>query len=575
MLRHIRGSLTATAIEDELRNYAADVLRTILYIVFVGLTINIAFLLSIGSDRATLSGVALTLAILCNVLLRRHVELASILFLSGTWLILVISCWQSFGINNDSFHALIMVIILAAVLVSELAGILFAICSLLMGIVLVMAERQGMIAGVPNATPELSLILNAIIFFAASALFFTTGRLLRTLIIRLNEREKLLQIRNEDLEQEVIARRRSEATSRESEEKYRVLFENTGLPTAVYNREGQIILMNESALRQVNKSLEEVIGKTAYEIFPKANAEVAMAHHDHVLQTGMGEWYEVNISLPGKEIYHLINMQPLRNTEGEIAFILVVVTDITSHKRAEQQQLELTLAKQKADFFKEFLGTVSHDIKTPLSTINTSLYLLERSPDAEYRQEKLDQLKEQTKLLDKYIQDILTISKLDHLPEINREEVDINSILQEITQQLYSGAEKKQLELVTDLKSSMPNVFADADQIKRALMNLAENAINYTPSGGTVAIRTTIETDAILVEINDTGIGIEPNELKRIFEQFYRTQQGRRFSQSGTGLGLAIVKKIIDIHGFSIDVESSLGKGTRFTVRMPQAVVVA
>jgi len=136
----------------------------------------------------------------------------------------------------------------------------------------------------------------------------------------------------------------------------------------------------------------------------------------------------------------------------------------------------------------------------------------------------------------------------------------VNALLQEITQQLHSGAEKKQLNLVTELTDSLPVIMADNDQFKRALVNLVENAVNYTPAGGKVSIRSTFETETIVIEVRDTGIGIDKDELPRIFEQFYRTEKGRSFSQSGTGLGLAIVKKIIDIHGFTIDVKPSNSK---------------
>jgi two-component system phosphate regulon sensor histidine kinase PhoR len=217
------------------------------------------------------------------------------------------------------------------------------------------------------------------------------------------------------------------------------------------------------------------------------------------------------------------------------------------------------------------LSNLSHDLKTPLTVIRTSLYMLERAESPERRKEKLEMIRSQSVLLEELIQNILTLSRLERTPQMKFVPLDLNRLLREAQLQLGSSAETKNLTLEVDLDADLPPVLADEREIYRAMANLVENAIQYTPERGTVTVKTSHDHARINIEVSDTGIGIAPDELPRLFERYYRTESARSMRQSGTGLGLAIVKRIVEIHGGDIQVESRPGAGSTFRIQFPAA----
>lgn len=247
------------------------------------------------------------------------------------------------------------------------------------------------------------------------------------------------------------------------------------------------------------------------------------------------------------------------------------MTDITERKQAEAEHLELALARERTELLKEFVNTISHDLKTPLTIINTSLYLLERATDPVNQRVKVEQIKEQVQYLGKLIQDILTLSRLDTLPDFTAHALDINRLLLQVQAQLKALAEERQLTLKMNLDPNVTPVWGSVEDLQRAFTNLVENALHYTTANGTVTIRTFEQANRITVEVSDTGIGIDEDDLPHIFEHFYRADKARPIDAGGTGLGLAIVKKIVNQHRGSIEVESRVGQGSTFRVTLPAA----
>ncbi|MBX3084387.1 MAG: PAS domain S-box protein [Anaerolineae bacterium] len=249
---------------------------------------------------------------------------------------------------------------------------------------------------------------------------------------------------------------------------------------------------------------------------------------------------------------------------------ITAMHNITERKLAESQRLELALAGQKTEILREFLNTVSHDLKTPLSVINTIIYLLEKEANVELRKSRLDQIKAQSARLAKLIDDVVTTNRMETLPDQRFQQVDVNAILTRIKTQFDQVAEKQQQTIELQLDSELPFLRAREEELARALINLVENALRYTPAGGIITIRTFAQPDKLMIEVQDTGIGIDAADQPRIFEHFYRTESAKAKEANGTGLGLAIVKKIVELHHGSIEVESEPEKGSIFRVRLPQ-----
>ncbi len=465
-------------------------------------------------------------------------------------------------------------IIFAAILFADRAALLFMGISILSGILLVVGETQGIL---PLRTTPLFL---ADRFFQQVALFGSAGILLsaasqviRNSFTRISQNRQTLIEHNHALENEIIERKRAEAQLRASEEKYRLLFENANLMCAVYDADGTIILMNSVTAQQFDSTPDALEGQTLYDLFSTTDADDLKQEHLQVISSKVADRSTGNFRFPnGHEIYYLRHVVPLpqfTESEQKKPQVLVITTDLTEQKKAEQREQELALARERNVFLTDFFSTVSHNLKTPLSVMNTSLFLLERAHEDAQRQPRMAQMKEQVALLDKYIQDMLTVARLEHLPSVKVEAIDINSLMQEVVDLLRPRLEKKSIGYQFSPQTDLAEVMGDQEQILRVLVNLVENAINYTPAQGQVSVSTQTQNGNVLIQITDTGIGIKPEDMSRIFERFYRAPEARASERNGTGLGLSIVKKIVEIHGGSVEVNSQPGKGTSFRIRLP------
>jgi PAS domain S-box-containing protein len=259
----------------------------------------------------------------------------------------------------------------------------------------------------------------------------------------------------------------------------------------------------------------------------------------------------------------------LYDASGQPVHIIGAITDITERKQAEAERLELALAQERAALLTEIINTLSHDLKTPLTIMNTSLYLLEKATDPEHQKSKVAQIKEQAERLGKLIQDILTLSRLNMLPATEYQSVNINQLIQDIRTQFEAVVEERHLTLNLELDEDLKTIEASEGDLQRALVNLVENALHYTPEHGSVTVRTIRQANQAIVEVSDTGMGISEADLPHIFEHFYRAGQAKAADATGTGLGLAIVEKVVKRHGGRIEVESHPGQGSTFRLHLP------
>jgi PAS domain S-box-containing protein len=298
--------------------------------------------------------------------------------------------------------------------------------------------------------------------------------------------------------------------------------------------------------------------------------DATLEHRRETLETEVDTPFTFRIIRPEGTVRWLHTVGTVYCDEAGVPIRRVgTVQDITERVKAEQQRMELTLEKERSDTLEMLIGNISHDIKTPLAIINTSLYLLERFTDPQKRQEKIDNIKSQVHNLENFIQDLLALSRLDGNPILQLTPVNVNELVIDIEAESKPVAEKKQITFTLDLAEDMISIQADQADLRRAITNLVENALNYTPTGHTVTVRTAKQVDKALLEVVDTGIGIDDDDLPHIFDRFYRSTQAQTIISSGSGLGLAIVHRVIKMHGGSIDVTSQPGTGTTFCIQLP------
>ncbi|MHB8078922.1 MAG: HD domain-containing phosphohydrolase [Candidatus Krumholzibacteriia bacterium] len=221
----------------------------------------------------------------------------------------------------------------------------------------------------------------------------------------------------------------------------------------------------------------------------------------------------------------------------------------------------------------DFVAVASHELKTPLTSISayTEALLSERArPDFTQAGEFLGIIREESERLLRMVNRILDFSRLEFGQRLlNRCVLDLEPLIRETSRTLDPLLAAKGLRLVLDVPALLPRVEIDADLIRQVLINLLNNAIKYTPSGGTVTVSASEDAATVRVAVTDTGPGIPADELRRIFRQFYRVS-GASEGIEGAGLGLSIVKNIIDLHGGHIDVQSTVGHGSSFIFHLPK-----
>jgi PAS domain S-box-containing protein len=503
---------------------------------------------------------------------KRRLYLAGGLFLGSGWVLNTLNLFNTNGINNAAVFVYAIFIIFANIVFPDRRFVIsFTLLSILSCLVLTIGEQQGVLP--LESTPESAitvnrLIISTFVFSAVGILSSFASTTLRHSLAHLRENGEALQARNRELE--TLTR-----SLTASEERYRLLFEHASVVALVYDSEGRVIIANPAAAAAYGRTQEQLEGQTVHEILLPQQADRVVQMNQKALETGEVAIFEGSGTLPnGKMIYFLRHVIPLPRPTSPLAGhdkpqVLALTTDLTEGKRNLERQQELQAAQEKIVFYTNFFSTVSHDIKTPLSVIEVSLHLLERADNTPYQLDKITRIREQVRLLGQYIQDMLMIARLEQLPTLNKQPVDIKSMIASIIQVLNPVFEKKGIQCDVQGADEEFIISADKDQIRRALINLVENAINYTPPGGQIRIALSRENGLVSVNVSDTGIGIPPEDMPYIFDAFFRAPEAKASVSTGSGLGLTMVKKIAELHGGSISVTSQLHQGSSFLLTLP------
>ena len=238
---------------------------------------------------------------------------------------------------------------------------------------------------------------------------------------------------------------------------------------------------------------------------------------------------------------------------------VAVLTDITGQKAIQKRNAE-------------FVSAVSHEMKTPLSSIRAYAELLVEgeADDAATREEFLQVIHSQAERLQRLIDNLLNLARIEAgVVAVNKAPLSLNDLLTEAVNVMQPPAEQKQIALTSDLSPLYLGVLGDRDMLLQAAINLISNAVKYTPAGGQVTVRSRLSDEEVVLEVQDTGVGLSPEDCQRVFEKFYRVKKDRDMAP-GTGLGLALVKHIVeDVHGGRIEVSSQLGQGSSFRIFLP------
>ncbi|MFU0823956.1 MAG: histidine kinase [Clostridium sp.] len=263
---------------------------------------------------------------------------------------------------------------------------------------------------------------------------------------------------------------------------------------------------------------------------------------------------EIQISWPEKKILKIKTADIISNKRR--IGIVAVVQDITDIKRLENMR-------------SQFVANVSHELKTPLTSIKGFAETLKYVEDKDTREKFLSIINDETDRLTRLISDILILSDLEQHKEFKvKEDIDVTEAIINVYNLMKNTADKKGVKLQTECNENI-TIIGDKDKFKQMLINLIDNAIKYSERGDFVLIKCKNGKNVCVITIEDTGVGIPKEHIPRLFERFYRVDKARSRSRGGTGLGLAIVKHIVLSFKGEIFVESEIGKGTKFIVKIP------
>jgi two-component system phosphate regulon sensor histidine kinase PhoR len=272
-----------------------------------------------------------------------------------------------------------------------------------------------------------------------------------------------------------------------------------------------------------------------------------------------------------KVLYRTIQKgKTVPNSEVEFKITKSVFEDaeIATKKWAEAQNAEISNLREKENFRKEFLGNLAHELKTPLFSIQGYiLTLLEGGlEDEKVNRVFLERASNSVDRMVNLIEDLDQITKLEvNALQMDFQSFDIKKLTKEIIDSLELKAKEKQIKVSFSRDYPILQVYADRVKIAQVLLNLITNSINYGNEGGETKIRFHEMNDLLLIEVSDNGPGIDKKDIPRLFERFYRVEKSRTRNEGGSGLGLAIAKHIIESHGQSINVRSTVGLGCTFS----------
>ncbi len=231
---------------------------------------------------------------------------------------------------------------------------------------------------------------------------------------------------------------------------------------------------------------------------------------------------------------------------------------------------DITNTIKNDDMRKRFVADVSHELKTPLTSIKGfSETLLDGVQDAETVNHFIKVIYENAERMEKLVQDLLTLSKYDKKTEIKISTFDIGKLTKSCVEKFEIEVQRKGQRLNSYVTSNVPEIRGDYDGLERVIINIISNSVKYTPEGGSIDVYVGSFRNIAYIKIKDTGIGIARKDLDRIFDRFYRVDKARSREMGGTGLGLSIAKQIIEQNGGNIEIKSETGKGTEVIIQVP------
>jgi PAS domain S-box-containing protein len=373
--------------------------------------------------------------------------------------------------------------------------------------------------------------------------------------------------------QDVTERKRAEEALREKEERFRAITEAMPQIVCVLRPDGSPEYVN--AQWRAFSGLDDAATARAgwAGILHPDDFAAARECRRRVLETGEPQEVELRYrGAGGGYRWFLSRLAPVRAGTGPVVRLVGAAMDITARKEAEQ-------ALRDADRRKtEFLGMLSHELRNPLAPIRYSIHLLERAgPDTAQARRAREVIARQSEHLTRLVDDLLDVTRIARGKiELRRTPVDLGEVVRRTAEDLRSVLDAGGLSLEVVLPDAPASIYGDPTRLAQVVGNLLQNAAKFTPPGGRVTLALVHEDGVAEIRVSDTGVGIEPELLARVFEPFVQGERSLARTQGGLGLGLALVKGIAELHGGTVRATSAgADRGAELAVRLPLAPPVS
>lgn len=326
----------------------------------------------------------------------------------------------------------------------------------------------------------------------------------------------------------------------------------------ILDHQGRIETVNRGMWTMIGERYRDIVGKTPLEAFRNLSLQKAL---DQYRSCDMPVSQEIELG-EGEPIMLDVSITPVRGVDAAEGKTMLVFHDVTRLKKLERMRVD-------------FVANVTHEIKTPLTAILGFVETLQEGAieDRETAKKFLSTIARHAGRLNRLVEDLLTISNIE-LGEMRFcfESVALSGVAQSVLQMIQLKALEKKIELTSAIPEDLPLIRADRDRLSQILINVLDNAVKFTPEGGTVTLSAAQAAgNEVVVKITDTGIGVPRDEIPRLGERFYRVDKTRSRELGGTGLGLSIVKHLMTAHKGRIEIESLLGRGTSVSLYFPAA----
>jgi PAS domain S-box-containing protein len=351
---------------------------------------------------------------------------------------------------------------------------------------------------------------------------------------------------------------------------FRAVFDDAPGPVAILAGRGEV----DGRLLRVNAAFARMLGTTTADLQLRAIADITHPDDCELEAAVSGpEGARVvrkrYLHSAGRPVHVEVRLSDVRDADGALAYLVAHVVDL------DAQEASRRALRDAARIRRDMVSTISHELRTPLTNVHGYLEMIVGEDFGALTTEQkrmLDIAMRNAVRLEEFVADLLMLARLDaaELDPIRHLPIDLLTVVRVAVGEVLAGSAERGQELLVDVPHLPVTVSADAAHLGRAVQSLVANAIKYTADGGRISVRVHADNDTARIEVADTGMGIRPEEIALLGHRFYRGSDAQRRAIGGTGLGLAITKTIVERHGGTLEIVSTPGKGSTFTIALPR-----